>query len=605
MADPIRQPMKYIAELFQPNQWSPKLAIADNTYSRQYNIYAFSIAPLVTDPTNYWIVWGGTFDNPVTGSLQIYMSGFLTEVFLPSNLLVTDNSFYVDDSTNVCYMNLPQNPWRYFTEYASIYGNFLSTFATSPKDETNLSDVYYDNTKIDVRMKVPSMESTLNDVISGVVVYDTFSIQVDNSDGAYDGLNILSYFNTPLQVSKSDSNPQHIYDFDRIRYGIVSDVKVEFNNLTIEAADQLYMMNKEYCKKFNTTDYPNISDSDVNSDIPVGWGVLYGIEPIEVSKDTADPATWIDYIALDPDYITAVSGVYDKDGNSLTHTFTASTGIIRVTSVDGDGEVIEAEYMNVTGKTDCNIAEILTFALEANESLTYIEGIWDLTETNSYLAICPDVSVYFDGGTTKELVETVLKNDMAYLIQKNDGRLTIRRWGETYTNHQIESWTITDKPKKNFEDATKYFCSSVKIDYNQNYNGDYFQNSYLYDTDEREIFGKFRKSYLATFETGLNNSTDALDLSERLIERFGNIRETVELSLGVNTFDINLLDTIEIEIQLGNPAREFSPYSKWIVKGINPGQDEFTVEGIEIYNPLTFDGLPATLDGVQFVINIS
>jgi hypothetical protein len=35
------------------------LAIADSVFSRKYKIYAFSIAPPVTDYENYWIAWGG------------------------------------------------------------------------------------------------------------------------------------------------------------------------------------------------------------------------------------------------------------------------------------------------------------------------------------------------------------------------------------------------------------------------------------------------------------------------------------------------------------------------------------------------------------------
>ena len=63
MSGPLRQNVKYIAELFQSNQWSPTVAIAPNNFSRQNNIFSFSIAPLITDLSNYWITWGGYFDH--------------------------------------------------------------------------------------------------------------------------------------------------------------------------------------------------------------------------------------------------------------------------------------------------------------------------------------------------------------------------------------------------------------------------------------------------------------------------------------------------------------------------------------------------------------
>lgn len=606
MAEIIRNPVKYIAELFQTNQWSPKLAIVDSVYAGYDHIFSFSIAPLKTvdtDPTNYWIVWGGYFDNPVGAGIQVYMDSFLTEVFLPDNLVVTQKSFYIDEENAVCYMNLPKNPWRYFSEYASVYGNVDSTFTTAPKDESNLSDIYYDITRVEPTMDIPELSVELNDCISGVTVYSDFSIKLDNTDGRYDGLDILAYFNTPLQISKSANNPVHISDFDRIRYGLVTDITVESDIMEITATDPFYMMTTEYCRKFSTDEFPNISDSTVGDDIPVGWGVLEGIEPIEVDKDTGDPATWIDYIALDKSHITSVEGVYDEDGNSLSHTFYPATGIIRVTSVDGDGEVIEAEYMDVTGKADCNIGEIATEVLEDNENLTYIEGIWDVTETDRYIAMAPDLSFYFDGGTTKDLLEKLFENDIAFLMRKNDGRLTIRRWGETYTNHQLPSWVITQKPSKNFEDATAYFCSSARVKYKPFYIDELFQNSYLNDENERAIFSRYRRSYLAEFETCLTSADDAEDLADRIMERFGTIRETIECGLGVNTFDVDLLDTVDIEFTVND--REFSKYSRWIVKSCDPGQDTLVMEGLLIFNPLTFDGVPATLDGVQFIVEVN
>ncbi len=579
MSSPLRQNVKYIAELFQSNQWSPTVAIAPNNFSRQKNIFSFSIAPLITDSGNYWITWGGYFDNVVGTGVQVYMDKFLIEVFLESNLLVTENSFYIDIANNICYMNIDKNPWQYFTAYASVYGNPLSTFSTAPRNEDNLSDIYYGNVRAIPRLEIPSLNNAISDAISGVNVYNSFNINIDNRDGFFDGVDILNYFNTPLQISKTSTNAQSIDEFNQIRFGIVQDIKVDFKKIQITAVDQFYLMNKEYCRKFTKDEFPNIDEGTLNENIPVGWGTLYGIEPIEVDKDTSDTPKWIDYIALDKSHITSVQGVFDKDGNSLTYSFNPTTGIIRVTSVDGNGEVIEAEYMNVTGKTDCSIGEIIIEALAQNEKIQYIEGIWDLAETNDYLSYCADIGFYFDGGTTKELIEGVLKNDIAFLIQKNNKLLTIRQWGKTYDEHYFESWLATQAPKKNFRDATKYYCSSAKINYRKNWVNDAFERSYLNNSSELELFGRWRKSYIAEFDTDLVAEADAIDLSNRIIERFGNVRETLEVGLGADTFEINLLDTVIFEPTIN--GREFSTWSKWVVKECDPGQDIIKMEGLE------------------------
>jgi hypothetical protein len=595
--EPIRNSIKYIAELFKILDYDPRLAIADSVFGRQYNIYAFSVAPLIVDPDNYWIVWGGWFDNPVGYGIQIYMDVFLTEVFDEASLISTENCFYINTDTNILYMNIPLKPWQFSKAFSGLYDNTESTFSSAPKNSANFSDIFYGNIRTYPRMKVPSFDNKLNDVISGVIVYNDFSIDVDNSDGEFDGLNIIDYFNTPIQISKTSDgdNATTLEDFNRIRYGLVQDISVVFKNIQIKGVDQFYLMNKDFCRKFTADDYPNIPDNNINNDIPVLWGTASRVAMFEVNKDTVnDPPEWIDYIAVDPAYVTAVSKVYDTDGNELTFSFDGDTGIIRVTELDGDGEVIEAECADATGKTDCRLGKVIIDALSSNENIFYVEGIWDITETDLYLDICPDVGFYFDGGTTRELVEAVFKNDNAFLIQKHNGLLTLRRWGETYQTHTIPSYLVTQKPKKDFKDASKHYCSTVRILSDKNHNTDNFFAIYIDKSREAEIFEAYRRSFTADFETDLIDDDDIADLAERLLERFGQVRETLRVGFGVDTFEINLLDTIQFEALIND--RAFSEYSTWIVKECDPGQDELTIEGLEIYYAMSFDGVAASLD---------
>jgi hypothetical protein len=79
-----------------------------------------------------------------------------------------------------------------------------------------------------------------------------------------------------------------------------------------------------------------------------------------------------------------------------------------------------------------------------------------------------------------------------------------------------------------------------------------------------------------------------------MLDRFGEVRETIKIGIGLDTFGINLLDTIEYEGYIND--REFSEYSTWIVKEADPGQDEIVMEGLEITYLMTFDGEPAKID---------
>lgn len=590
----LKQPAKYISELFQNYDWDPRVAIADNQYSRQYNIYQFSVAALITDTDNYWIQWGGHFDNPVGYNFQVYFNEFLVEVFSGSNLVATDNSFYIDQDNDILYIHIDYKPWRYFDAFSAIYQASETTFSTGPKDEINPSDNKYGAIKVLPRMKVPTLNNKLNNIISGVVTYNSFSIQIDNADGKYDDSDILKFFNTPMQVSKTIENAETIEDFNKIRYGIINDINLDFKVMNIKATDRFYMMDTEFCKAFTTVDYPNLPDENIDELMPVAWGAVKKVAVFQIDKDTGSPPEWIDYIILNPDYITAVSYVYDADGNTLTHSFDSGTGIVRVTELDGEGEVIEAECADVTGDTDNLIGEIVIAALERNENISYVQGIWDVTETQKYLDICATIGFYFEGGTTKELIKGILKNDIAFLIQKNNGLLTLRQWGQEYETHFIPFWINTKNPKKNFKDASKYFCSSVRIFYNKDYNENKYTEKYLDDSQEKDIFAEYRKSYTAPFKTDLLVADDREDLADRILDRFGQLRETLKVSVGVDTFEINLLDTINFEAYIND--RIFSEYSSWIVKECDPGQDEIIVEGLEVNYLLSFDDTPAQID---------
>lgn len=576
-----------------------EIRIYDRTLSaaERTNLYLYNTIP----QENYWIEWGGTFDNPTGYGLQIFMNQYLVEVFDQTSLESTSNSFWIDKDNDKCYMNLPKKPWQYISAIAKLYDNKQSTFSTGPKDENNLSDIIYDGIKVLPRMEVPSVKNEINDIISGISTYNDFNILISNQDGKFDGFDILKYFNRPLQISKTSENDQSIEDFNRIRFGIVSNISVEFDALEIEAADEFYLMNNDFCNKFTLADYPNIASGDINKDIPVSWGPVSNVPLIEVNKDTADPATWIDYIAIDKDYLTDVDKIYDDDGTELTFTFSLVTGIIRTTSVDGDGEAIEAESADVVGKSSNLLGEVVIESLSDNENMPYVDGIWDVTETDKYLAICADVGFYFDGGITRDLVEGVLESDNAFLIQKNNGLFTLRQWGQEYETHYIPSEAVTQKPGKNFEDAFSYFCSSVKILFDKNFNDDNFLGTYIDDTREFEIFEDTTRSFLASFETSLINENEITDLAERLLSRFGEPRETLDIGVGVDTFDINPLDTVKYEGMIND--RDFSDYSRWIVKSVNPGQDQITMEGLYIGSVLTFDGVDATLDNDLLEVN--
>jgi hypothetical protein len=270
------------------------------------------------------------------------------------------------------------------------------------------------------------------------------------------------------------------------------------------------------------------------------------------------------YIALDKNWITAVSACYDKDGVSRAFTLNTTTGVIAST--------FELETANVTGRTPQQIGNVIRELLVEFEDLPFVSGVWDVDETQLYIDNSEKINFYINDGTTKSAVEKALKNDMAFLIQKTNGLLTLRRWAVEYDVFNIPTWVTTEAPSKDFQDAYKYYCSSVQV---SRYSG----KIHLNDSMEEELYEKYKKRYRAKLKTDLRYTSSTSDLATRFLDRFSEVKETLSVGFGCDTYQINLLDTINYEPTIN--GRKFSDYSKWIVKKINPGQDQVVLEAIE------------------------
>jgi hypothetical protein len=88
----------------------------------------------------------------------------------------------------------------------------------------------------------------------------------------------------------------------------------------------------------------------------------------------------------------------------------------------------------------------------------------------------------------------------------------------------------------------------------------------------------YNKLVRKEFETYLTTDTDAYNLGEKLSDRFSVLREIVQVGVGYDTSEINLLDTVELELNIN--GRIFSKYTTWIVKEIDPAQDILVLEPI-------------------------
>ena len=544
--------IRFLLELFPRSEFDPALALAAAIAVDQEGAKITKLdTPAHPTAATYWSDWGGTYDNLTTTKIAVFLSGYLDIVTTILDLVFLRRA-YLRATDAVFIASGNYYPWQYprwSTEIGVLEG--YSTAVPDP-DRPSLDRVNGD--RYPVRLEVPSSPIRLSDIISGTALQNaTFSFSLFNNDGKFDLTEDRNIFNTPVYILKSDVEKPGYDDFSIIRRGFVDDVSLNSTIFTVKTATLFRTLSEPVCRPITLDRFPDAGDN-VDKMMPCAWGEV-AIEPIQVADD--------DYLVCDPDYFTAVVAAYDGDGNLISPgDYTASGGVLRMGPLaDVPATVI------VQGKADNRIGQIVTTEMQEKSRILFIGGSWDSTEAAVYVAASPRINLAVDSGSMQELVTRCLKSDNAFLVEKSDGRLTLRKWGESYDTVQLAAWQITQPPEKTYME-NKYFCSASRVLWTG--------GEYLDATREPEILQEYRKTQERTFGTDLAELADAEALAGSLLDRLGGRRDTFRVSLGGDCSGINLLDTVELDLVIN--GRRMSNATEWIVKEVDPAQDVIVIE---------------------------
>ncbi|MCL2765604.1 MAG: hypothetical protein FWD40_10050 [Treponema sp.] len=550
-----------------------------NDFSRLRNIYYLDISPHPAG--TYWEEWGGIYDNFTGTQIELYYSRFLSKASSEQELLDTPFSLLITNDFKVL-INLPVHPWLY-PNYATESSNvipFLSAFLNPDNPSNNILH----DAPAQVRLEIPNFNVKLSENISGMVLNQGFSISLLNNDGFFDDEDTWNLFNTPLYLKKAVNENPSYEDFKTIRYGLIENSQTDFDSFKIDIADRLKSMDEPACNLISRSNFPvniEINDDAINKNI----SIVYGTKKVSLQKLN-------DSMYLAAEHVSQVSGVFDADDEELIYTFDTDTGIITILPVfeEDDKEkenpiIPEARTALITGYTDNNMCDVIIDIITRKTDIRFNEVHWNIDEINRYRNISPVINIIIDQGSIKNAVQDILKNDVAFFIQQSDGKFTIRKYGEIYREHNIQAWTITKRPEKTWSSAQQNYFSSCVINYGS-LDKDTFK-TLLYQERASEAEKKYRRRVTKTFDTDLVNEDDAKALAELLAKRFLIMRQSIKLSVGIDTSGYELMDIINLHIEIND--RKFSRASRFIIKEINPAQDILTLE--EIYDDrLDIDG---------------
>ena len=425
-----------------------------------------------------------------------------------------------------------------------------------------------------VRLDPPNFAVKLSDSIAGIILHQGFSISLHNDDGYFDDEEEWNVFNTPLFIKKATVENPRYADFAPIRDGFVENKRTGFAAAQIDVADRFKSLDEPVCDIIRRGDFGLDENSEaLNQPIPLVFG-----------------SARIKLIKLDEQrFLTAenadeVRKVFGKDGKPIdNYMFDKSTKLITMSG----GETIEPDEALVSGISGNDRIGHVVRTLAARAGIPFTDTNFNMVEFNGYANGSFEINMAITGGSVRGAIEKVLRNDMAFLIQQNDGKFTMRRYGEDYgRKREIDTRLITKAPEKDYGRAQENYFSSCVIEF---VDKDDRRQSIMFDEMEEAAEVRYQRTMRRTFDTNLTNAKDALSFARLLSGRYTSMRQTVRLAVGCDTAEMELLDMVTMKPdQITNPnatltinGREFSRATCFIVKEINHAQDILVLEEID------------------------
>jgi hypothetical protein len=469
-----------MAEINTRAVYEPIIATPVDWVSRKYNIYYISLKSPRKLPgykKTYWEIWGGWYSMPDSSRVEIYILDWLQQAASFDDILTIPFTFYIDGEAGRLYFNAPKHPWLYeaWDVQLAVNDGYLYTV----KDPMNPSDMYIEGDYLHAGLDMPSDNRKLSNPIYSLDLFLSFSIKIDNTSGVFDRISPASYFNRPVKLYKTWKESPAYSDFVMIRTGVVSDVSINKDGITVSCAETFRSLEQNACKIITADEFEIEEASAEGKPLPV----IFGTQEITLIKIFDNPVEGGPARFLAAGYITSVIGVYNDDGEPLS--FTRSGLVITAPK--------EAKYASITGYTNNRLGDIVVHLISTTGGIPYINSFWDIEETDAYKNSSPRVNIAITGGTVRSAVTEVLKSDMVFLIQKNNARFTLRRWGAEYGVFSVPEYLHTQQPAKNWKDAQKYWFSACVIKYSKNDRTGGYSNQILLKDNENAIQEKYNR----------------------------------------------------------------------------------------------------------------
>ena len=580
----------YLAEIADNQNWVNFFPVYSQTYALQFNNDYSSIAATEFELEN--IGFSTTF---TMLSFSVLGNPYQQAHELQDVIRADDRGvYYFDEDTQMLYVHFKDHGSPHEYSLTEIEIGFLwGVFNTNSEWGGVLNGMQYQPRLIGS----PNLTEKKDDIFNQKQVFAANKIELDNADMAFKnytiGANVrpkIGGFARSKIWTGDDVTDLTSGDFTSVSVGAVEKVE-EGESLVLHLRDIRKTLNKKLATRIiDNTNYPFINDESVYT-IPQVWGKCQRVplqclnEKVndeELEKTTPNPLLLKDYVFMcydiqDKDFLANTLGsVYIDDKRISPGTTIGTDSISNIATLtlqweefcpidpeDGttpmDPEGLEKVNATLTGMTatatatDYNGMRFIRQMLNEVYEINYNSTFYDLDTWEKYQADSYNVGIYIDKPTELyKIIQLIASANLGKFVWNAD-----RLFSWSNDDYETTDAVITKEEifpldyVFNFSQEISQTLSNFRVGHSRNLFGKknvYSKN----DTNEDYAFATYKFPVSKDFDTVLTDSADITDFETRILEEFGESKDTFVVSVPWEYYNLEAGNYISIEADMPN-----------------------------------------------------
>lgn len=512
-------------------------------------------------------------DSPITASWVNYQAGIWFTRITPNGNRLTDvngdegfwgtenNEYYNIQSLNVQGELYPEvssialcistdKSWFYNTATTDMYIHFDSfnppevyeiiaagaAIGFSYQIDKTLSN-YFENVYYEPLLtSLPNLSKKKDSLFFGILQYQGGSLTFDNTSGYFDDFATRDLYGQPVRIK---------FTFDGLDFGNaltvytgrVEDFTHDFTNFKLQVADARKLLSRELpINVFDSTTYPSMDSELIGKPIPLIFGSI-----IKGKTYRTAAGNWK---FADTTYNSIDSGivVYNDDGTVFSHGGTETDGTFTGT------DTTSSLYVTCTQSTVENGLDVISNIIENYEGFAFGSNNYDTVEWTSEKASVSDEGIWLGEGnllSTVDVIEQVCTDNQGIFDVLADGRFTFRTYSADRTpTYEIFEDELLNDPAINYD--SEEYLSSVKVEYSNDLQNSEYQ-FYTNKESETDVYARYRQYKERLFTTALTSETDAITLTNDIMEQSKFIFPKLTLTTKTQNIGVRILDNVLYE----------------------------------------------------------